>query len=346
MTKQEVSNYLKIIKEFKGHNKFYDVHVHPYEIIFNLYAYSPAPLHKGLYSLGGAPFHPPKITELELEETSQPPMKNQNLRPEFHLLTLRKIYFHTGPKLFKQHMELSGIDKVLLLPVAPSMEDMDKPWETMVDMFNGEGRFSLALSVPNTIEVNQIDQFIEEKIRQYKIQALKLHPNITGIDLGSKKGKERVEAILEACRRFKLPLIIHGGRSPLLKNPAAKEYGIIKNFKDIAWDISSEAVVISHAGGYGYNLTEMEQEVLPTLKKLLSKHSNLMIDISGLEVDSLAVILKNIDLVRILFGSDALYTSPWTVLVKLTHAIERERMDLEETLVTIISVNPSKYIFK
>ncbi len=346
MNKQKVYKYLKIIKELKGQYKFFDVHVHPYEIIFNLYNYSPDHLDKGLYSLGDTPFHPPEMMELELEQTSQHPIQNQNLRPEFHLLTLRKIYSHTGPKLFKQHMELSGIDKVLLLPVAPSLEDIDKPLEAMVAMFNGEERFSLALSLPNTTEVHQIDKFVEEKVKEYKIQALKLHPNITGVDLGSRKGKERVEAILEACRKFKLPLIIHGGRSPILKNPHAKEFGIIKNYTDVNWSLSNEVVVMAHAGGYGCDLTEMEQEVLPTLKKLLSMYSNLMIDISGLEVDSLAIILKNIDLGRILFGSDALYTTQWTVLVKLTHAIERERMDLEETLVTIISVNPSKYIFK
>lgn len=346
MTKQEVSNYLQVLKELKGQYKFFDVHVHPYEIIFNLFTYSPDHLHEGLYGLGETPFRPPDITELGFSRMLQPPMQNQNLRPEFNLLTLRRIYSHTGPMLLGRQMELSGIDKVLLLPVAPSKNGGDKSWEAMVRMFNQDERFSFGLSIPNTVELYHINRFVDEKVNNYKITAIKLHPNITEINLGSEKGKERVEAILETCRKFKLPLIIHGGRSPILKNPYAKEFGLIKNFMEINWNLSHEVVVIAHAGGYGCNLTEMEQDVLPSLKKLLSRYANLMVDISGLEIDSLIVILKNIDLERIFFGSDALYAAQWVVLVKLALAIERERMNLEGTLVQIASINPSKYIFK
>lgn len=344
---KEVDSYLQIVRELKSRYTFFDVHVHPFEIIFNSFDYRPNPTLEGLYSIHHTLFRHPQVTALRLESAlGSKAIPSAHWRPGISLINLRRIYCHTGPNVFSDHMELSGIDRVLLLPVASSNDGIDKDMDAMAEMFGSDHRFSFACSVPNTIENREICKFMQEKTNRFKLKAIKLHPNITETDLGSRRGKERVECILEACREFKLPLIVHGGRSSVLKNPQAAEYGWIGNFRDIDWGISSEAVVISHAGGYGCDLNEMEQEVLPTLKHLLSHYINLMIDISGLETDSLAVILRHIDSERILFGSDALYDPQWAVMVKLAHTIARERMNLAETIVQIASRNPLAYIFK
>lgn len=347
ISEKEVNKYLQAMKDLKDQYTFFDVHVHPFEIVFNLFDYHPNSAQQGVYSINNTFFRSPKVTTLNLASTpGSKIMLPSNCRPEILLINLRRVYCHTGPKVFSDHMELSGIDRALLLPVAPSTGEIDKHIETMAEMFGVDQRFSLGCSVPNTVEDGAVHEFIREKISLFKIKAIKLHPNITGINLNSVKGKERVERILEACRDFRLPLIVHGGRSPILKDPGAAEYGWIGNLKEINWGISPEAVVIAHGGGYGCDPTEMEQDVLPTLKKLLSRYSNLMVDISGLEMESLAVILNNIDLGRILFGSDTLYQTQWTVLVKLAHTIIREKMNLEETLVQIASRNPLENVFK
>ena len=53
-------------------------------------------------------------------------------------------------------------------------------------------------------------------IAGYDVKAVKLHPNISRIDPATSHGMERVESILGACSRARLPLIVHGGRSPIL----------------------------------------------------------------------------------------------------------------------------------
>ena len=64
----------------------------------------------------------------------------------------------------------------------------------------------------------KIKQKIKELIEQFGIRAMKFHPNVTEVDLNTSYGKERTEAILCACGECGLPLIIHGGRSSILKN--------------------------------------------------------------------------------------------------------------------------------
>ena len=343
INEKEVNRYLQIVKELQSQFTLFDMHVHPFEIIFNQFDYHPSHTQEGVNSISNAFFRPPRPTALGLVSR---PIPSAHWRSGISLLTLRRIYSHTGPKVFSDHMDLSGIDRILLLPVASSTGEIDKQMYSMAEMFEDDERFSLGCSVPNTIENREICKFIKEKIGQFNIRAIKFHPNITETNLGSKRGKERVECILDVCREFRLPLIVHGGRSTVLKNPKAAEYGWIEKFKDIDWGISNEVVVIAHAGGYGCDLNEMKQDVLPKLKSLLSHYNNLMIDISGLEIDALAVILKNIDLERILFGSDALYDTQWAVLVKLAHAITSEGMNLAESIVQIASTNPLRSIFR
>jgi len=347
ISEKEIKRYLQIVRDLAGENGFYDIHVHPFEIIFDSVDYHPSNLQKGLYGTGNTLFRPPEIADLKSDSGLRPGReKSGPWKPEYHMINLRRIYSHTGPEVFGHHMALSGIDKVLLLPVAPPNGILDRRMEAMAGIFGEDQRFSFSSSVPNAVKDHDIIEFVRDEIRKFKIVAVKLHPNITGIDLGSRSGKERVESILESCEEFRLPLVVHGGRSPVLRNLEAVEYGSIRNFEEIHWGISKRAVIIAHAGGYGCDPIEMEKEILPVLKRLLSRLSNLMIDLSGLEMESLALVLRDVDVKRILFGSDALYAAPWTVLAKLAHAIKGTGMGLEETLMQIGSVNPSKFIFK
>ena len=140
--------------------------------------------------------------------------------------------------------------------------------------------------------------------------------NVTGIDLYTFKGKERIECILSACGKFNLPLIVHGGRSPILKNAKSSSYASINNLKNIDWSISKAPVILAHAGAFGCSINEVEDEIFPILKILFSSHSNLVIDISAIDIDILAFLIKRIGESRMLFGSDALYIPQWENIVK------------------------------
>jgi predicted TIM-barrel fold metal-dependent hydrolase len=344
LEKKTVRRHLDIVRNLKNSHEFYDTHVHPFEVFSDQFEYHASQEYEGLFTTGSARFTSPKLTSLSLGEQMDEKEK-PDIQLRIELLLIRSLYVHTGPKLFSDHMMLSGIDKVLLLPVAPSSGGINSQMSAMAKMFGNDSRFLMGCSIPNSIENSQINKFVKQMVNQFDIKAIKLHPNITGIDMSASTGKERVENILCACNESRLPVIVHGGRSPILRNPAAA-YSCIDNLERIDWGMTGQTVVIAHAGSYSCNLREIEHEVLPRLKKLLSLHNNLMVDISALKIDAMIAVLRNIDSDRILFGSDALYESQWSSIVKLLHVLSKTTSRIEGTFIKIASLNPSRHIFK
>ena len=138
--------YLEVIHDLNRFHWFYDVHTHPLEIIFNEHEYKQPRIHHNLYSAGPSDFHPPKISEFMTGLD-----KKEEQRVDFFQtpkIVKRRItsqYSHTGPSVFEENMNISGIDRVLLLPVASpekSVESQipDPPFwlgsERMYKLFN------------------------------------------------------------------------------------------------------------------------------------------------------------------------------------------------------------------
>jgi predicted TIM-barrel fold metal-dependent hydrolase len=211
----------------------------------------------------------------------------------------------------------------------------------MNDIFGGDERFELGYCVPNEVDLESIDLKIKENVRRYGIKILKIHPNITEINLDSILGVERVETILESSQKNKLKVIVHGGRSPILKNEGAVSFATMKNLEKIDWSITSEAVTIAHAGAFGCDTLEIKGEVLPKLKKMLAKYDNLYVDLSGIEFGDLCLILKSLDTDRIVFGSDSFYEYQWKGLVRLFAALQTSSSRVEESFLKICSLNYS-----
>jgi predicted TIM-barrel fold metal-dependent hydrolase len=258
---------------------------------------------------------------------------------------MRRTYAHTGSAVFAAHMIASCSDKVLLLPVATPGRTITGQMHEIAKMFGDHKRFSVGCSVPNTIKTANIGDFIKKMIGRFRIKAIKLHPNISEIDISSSDGKERVESLLVASSESDLPVIVHGGRNDVLRDPKTRNYSCIDNLKKINWGVGGYTVVIAHAGALCCTLNEMDQDILPKIKKLLAKHDNLMVDISGLDISALVLVLKEIDHGRILFGSDALYNSQWASVAKLMTALQMAKYKVEKEFIAIASANPAKYIF-
>jgi predicted TIM-barrel fold metal-dependent hydrolase len=344
--KKEIQEYLSVIYNLKTQYKFYDMHVHPLDIIFPPGNYKSGSNHSKISALRNAKNSSSTIEALDLDSENLSKTTEDPKHMLAKIIGSRRLYSHAGPTAFEHQMKLGGIDTALLLPVAPPQGSIDEQMKKILKIFGKNDRFLLAGSIPNTIETINISHFIKEQLNQFNIKAIKIHPNITNINLISPVGKERVESILQACGHFKLPIIVHGGRSPVLSDIKASEYGCIKNFEDINWGLSAEPVIIAHGGLYGCDVQEIEQEVLPILQKLLSKYANVMIDISGMDFAPLFAALNQIDFERILFGSDALYYKQWAMIVKLAHALKKSKSDLVTALPQIISINPYNTIFK
>jgi len=341
----DIKRYFDHIKQIKKSHKFYDCHVHPFDVILNRSDYSPLTKDNAIYSENGSDFVPPELepillkrSVLESEDT------NPDLLKKLILMQIKKQYKCIGPGVMKAHSDLSGIDESLLLQVSKKEGDIDEEMQLVTQLYSQKEGFMISGSLPNYVKNPEISVYIKKMVDQYKIKAFKLHPIITGIDISKYYGKERVESILLACSENKLPLVIHGGTSYLFKGQPEETYTDIENLEKINWSLSNSFVVIAHAASYDCELTRVKDTILPLLKKMLDMHSNLLIDIAAIEFEPLVAVLTYVDIDRIIFGSDALYYDQWSTMIKLFHALKKFPKS-DENFLKIMSFNPEKTLF-
>ncbi len=345
--KEKISKYLQIIREIGRYYKPIDVHVHPTDIIFDSYVYVQDDFNEDVLSLSGSRYSEPQVYPIYLNNREDTSIKNNSsnmFNMQLSSFKIRNAYKSIGAKVLSDQMSLSGIGQSLLLPVAPRTGGLEHQFDHLLRYYNNCAQYLLSYSFPNEIEDTQISDTLKTVTKRVVLHAVKIHPNITGIDLNSSLGVDRVEAILNAASAEQLPVIVHGGRSPILKGHPSCCYSEIKKLAKIDWKISMKSIVIAHAGGYGYTVAEFKSEVLPVLKKLLSKHSNLSVDISALHYDVLETVLANINHDRILFGSDFFYVPQWQCIALLAHALTHLIPDIEVPLVKIMSLNARRCI--
>jgi len=346
MERKTVQKTLEYLKEIKGTNTFYDLHVHPFEVMHAPFEYHPSPAGKDLFSAGSAAYVPPEIENLRLSTGVDRTDKrfDHKLRAKVALLTSRRIYAHTGPKALDDLMALCAIDKALLLPVMRPDETGDGQLRTMREMFGGDERFMFGCCLPNDIPNDKITDHLKLVKDEFAVKVLKIHPAVTNIDLSNIKGIDRVEAILDASRKTGLKVIIHGGRSLDCENRHAVDYGTVYNLQHVNWSITPETVVVAHAGCYGYPVCEVQEQVLPQMERLLERHPHLVVDTSGVGFDALCHMLEHLGPRRIVFGSDAFYEKQWATFVKLWCALKSTVLNPEEDLLRIASINPDNLL--
>ena len=341
-----VRDILATVLQAKGKQLFYDIHAHPFEVMFDPRHYTPCPGRTGLHSTGNTDYAPPQLTSLNLQdaETGMAPELNERLRAMACQLKLRRIYSHTGPAVFADQMELCGIDKVLLLPVLGPDKTADNQLQSMSEIFGGDDRFLFGYCLPNGIANGDCAAEVQRVLARFSVKALKVHPGVTGINPGSMEGAERMEWILDASQQTNLPVIIHGGLSPDCQNRQAITYGRLQNLLQVDWSLTTQSVVIAHGGCYGHTTSEAQEKIIPFLIEMLDRHDNLYIDLSGLVFEVLCLLLMQIAPQRILFGSDALYESQWATLAKLWCGLRQSRRNPEEDLFRIAGMNPAKLL--
>lgn len=343
---QDVREILASVMKVKGQQPFYDIHAHPFEVMFDPRQYQPLPGRTGLFSAGSSSYVPPQLTPLNLRHSVPDRAINldEHLRAKACQLKLRGIYSHTGPKVFADRMALSGIDKVLLLPVVGPDKGADNQMQTMCEIFGNDDRFLFGYCLPNGISNGDCVAEVRRVRAKFSVRALKVHPSVTGINPGGREGVERLEWILNASQQTNLPVIIHGGLSPDCQNRQAVAFGKLQNLRQIDWSITKQSVVIAHGGCYGHTTSEAQEKIIPFLIEMLDRHDNLYIDLSGLVFEVLCLLLMQIAPQRILFGSDALYESQWATLAKLWCGLRQSRRNPEEDLFRIAGMNPAKLL--
>jgi predicted TIM-barrel fold metal-dependent hydrolase len=341
---RRIERYLRMVGEIRSDWMTYDLHLHPTEIVFNFCDYIEDDEIPGLFRSGRGRYSVPSLEKIEERWQNGDKDDLGVERVQIARIFLRKIYSHTGPKVFCDYFDISGIDRGMLLTVAPRSQSFDKQLDLTYRMFKNHGRFRLAGSVPSHIQSAQVEGYLRRAMAEQEISAVKVHPNISGIDLTTLEGKERMEWTREACSILDLPLIIHTGRSNFVD---AECHGLaeLRNLRDINLDCKIP-IVLAHGGAYGCPLHEMEKDVMPILKRMLKKSPNMFVDVSALSYEKIKVLLSEVGTERLMFGSDALYENQCVMLGRVVWALEELGENVEAGLVAVLSRNPGTHIFR
>ncbi len=343
--RRKVNKYIQNIKEITSLNVLYDVHVHPFEVIFGELDRFCSKDFGNACSSKKSNYNPPCTEALQISEENKSSSKQLDfcLRLKCSLLSFRRLYYHSCIRVFEDHMRLSGVDKVLMLPVLGPEESDEEKMEVICDAFGGNDRFYLAYCIPNNVANEAIESKLKEAIEKYNVCFIKIHPNITDINIGTITGIERIETILKSSKDNKIKILIHGGRSPVVKNEKTMAYSTLNNLEKIDWNITSEPVIIAHGAAFGHNANEIKNDILPKLIRMLDKYENLYVDLSGVNFADLCLMLKSLDLEKVVFGSDAFYEPQWKGLVRTFAALEKTSLNVEETFLKICSLTPSQF---
>jgi predicted TIM-barrel fold metal-dependent hydrolase len=346
--KDELLDDLACARKLQDGSPWMDVHVHPFEVIFNSFRYEPDPARGGVFGIDNMCYKPPSVSPLRMESDTGNVLDDVPHQDAIRasILIYRKLYSHIGPGVLGDQMALSGIGKCLLLPVLQPESAGNEEMELITGFYRRDDRFMIGYCIPNIVRPVDIVNDIRSAIARYGIKAIKLHPNLTGIDLGTSEGRERVEAVLQGCHDLGLPLVVHGGSSPVIKNPRARMYSSLSNLSLIDWGMTTRPVIISHAGLMGASLQEIESDLMPAVKKILLAHNNVLIDVSALDFGPLCLVLRTVDPQRIVFGSDSFYFSQWGAIIKLFRALKRSFPSFEERFLWIVSQNAARYLWR
>ena len=324
----QVSDYLRELRKLGQTAPLTDLHVHATEVIFDEQIYhQSAP---GLYSVEGADYSPPKITNIRLE---MPELKaNQETLNRISKLAFSRAYQHVGPKVFEDQMSICGISQAVLLPVSRIGLNFERQWQYNQSFTEQSTALKLGYCIPTSVPTSSIYQHLKDVIDRFNIVLLKIHPNLSCIDLDGTAGLERVEAMLEACGALSIPCLIHGGCSPILHKAPQSNHAIMPSLAKVDWSLCRTPVIIAHFGAYGCQPTDIDNKAVKQLNEALDKYENLYTDTSGIPYALLMKAIGQIDPSRIVFGSDAMYVPMWQGLVSLAHALHMQKGAFEEDI--------------
>ena len=317
---------------------FLDLHVHPYDVLSGDVRYKPDPQSRGLFTRSVFNYRPPVVAGTINDLSSAPPLAPDNQRT--FILAARYTYNFTGPRVFEDQIDLVGLSGALLLPVARTAGRAEEMLVVTHKLFNENERLIPGCAFPIGVRPAELAAFFRSALSTFGVRAIKLHPNLAGIDPTTHAGADLICASLSVAGELNLPIIVHGGRTLGIEQVECREYGIISHLTAIDWSISSAPVILAHAGCYGLSQAE-SSEALLLLGNLLEKHSNLMVDISALEPPILRLILEKVSPTRIIYGSDALYIPLWKAWLRFLHILQQVSASPDDDLIRIASLNPA-----
>lgn len=338
LEQEQTAKYLDMARAIGRDVPLIDAHVHASEVIFEQAQHAAAVDPSGIWSATGRPYVPPASGPARIAPIDDTAAKlSGEMRARVSRMAFTRAYEHTGPVVLEQHMALAGLSHVLLLPVAREDNAIGDQMQRLDTLRGGDERFLLAYSLRPGGETQDVGAEIGAAKEAYGITAVKLHPNISNFDVVD--NRKWVEQALAACDQLALPVVLHGGRSPIYPDSRRSRNAVLANLSQINWGVTRGAVVLSHFGVYGFSAGEVEAEQAALLDGLLARHDNVMVDTSGLSYDVLKMMLPRVDGARVLYGSDAQYFPMWQSVVLLLHALTENQLPVEASFVRMASEN-------
>lgn len=343
----EVERYLTIIQAIGSKHRLTDMHMHPFEVVFGAGRYVENRHTAGVWSTADLSYSPPTAGAMALTPQTSPAHDvPEAMQERLAMLGLRRLYVHTGPRCFGDQLLLGGISRGLLLPVTRPGCNADKDMELLTRIFRDDSRFLLGYSVPVETAEQEIEGAIQRAIRLWGIRAIKVHSCLSAINLCQASGRSRLEAILAAAGKARLPVIIHGGDYPNIIEPCAPCFGLLENMDRIDFSLTSHPVVIAHSGAFGLDRQQVESRLLPSLENIMGRYEHVSVDVAALSAEVMGLVVSRVAPERIIFGSDALYELPWKSLIRLFVALEKTAASQAEELLVQIAATNSDHILR
>jgi len=151
--------------------------------------------------------------------------------------------------------------------------------------------------------INPNEKGFEDEIKrcvENGLVGMKLHPRTQNFTLD----KENVKKCLELAVNYKIPVIIHCGRSVDLTK-----------FENLAEEFSDLTLIMGHAG-----MNRSSEAV-----KIAEKHKNVFLEISINTETSIKFILEKANIKQVLFGSDTPYGDPEVMLKRIDNIKLKKR---------------------
>lgn len=337
--------YLAISREVGQGCVLVDCHVHPTEIIRNRLRYravEPEPL---LYSSTEACYCAPSPGRLRIgagEATAQraaPALKNRMSEMLF-----TRNFRHIGARVLEDQMALAGIGRLCMLPVPSPAASLPEQMALLDGLHRANANLLPGCGLPAAIDGPGVPAFLREMVQRHDVRALKIHPNLSGIDVGTTAGRAYLEEALVACGALGLPAIVHGGVSPILGEAGPAGFARLDNLAQVDWGIGRGPVVLAHFGLYGCGATDITEADVRLVRGLLDRHDNLFTDTSGVGFPVVEKMMRNLPLGKIVFGSDALYLPVWEAMAYVACAAERMGASPAATIERIASSNVGEHL--
>lgn len=339
ITQSERSYLLAWAREVGKDHPFWDFHIHPFDALTGDVNYHLDDSVNGLFAKGSGRYHAPTPEFVAGSSDIDDSLQRSSYSERAVLLASRFTYLHTGPKVFTDQLDVAGISRAVLLPVVREAGFAVTMLNTMGMMFSADNRFILGCPFPVGISCDKLLTYFCWARDTWNVRVIKLHPNLIDLNPSEQCGRDILDATLDASVVLKLPIIVHGGKTPGLEHVEKREHSILSHLAEVNWGISSTPIIIAHAGCYGLDEDEIPS-ALKLLNNLLEKYSNIMVDTSYLELPVLQKVLASVDCNRLIFGSDALYVPVWKAWVRFLKALRLVSSHPDEDLIRIASLNP------